>query len=59
MLASIKACLLQCSEKCEGDQAYDEYVRISTAMESDYESVYKDFIAFVEDLARRDDTWKF
>ena len=28
-------------------------------MESEYESVYKDFIAFVEDLARRDDTWKF
>ena len=59
MLADIKARLLQCNEKCREDQAYYEYVRVSTAMDSDYQSVYKDFIAFVEDLAGRDDTWNF
>ena len=59
MLADIKARLLQCNEKCKEDQAYDEYILVSTAMGSDYESVYKDFISFVEDLASRDDTWKF
>ena len=35
------------------------YGLVQPCMKSDYESVYKDFIAFVEDLARRDDTWKF
>ena len=59
MVADIKARLLQCNEKCREDQAYHEYVQVSTAMDSDYQSVCKDFIAFVEDLARKDDTWNF
>ena len=33
--------------------------RVSTALGSDYESVYKDFIAFAEDIASKDDTWMF
>ena len=66
MLADIKACLLQCNacllqcnERCREHQAYDEYIRVSTALGKDYESVYKDSISLVEDLTCRYDTWKF
>ena len=55
MVADIKACLLQCNERCREHQAYDEYIRVSTALGNDYESVYKDSISLVEDLACRDD----
>ena len=42
-----------------GARNIKHYIRVSTALGNDYVSVYKDFISFVENLACRDDTWKF
>ena len=55
MLASVRTRLLDCVE----DDSYDDYVQANIAMDSEYKTLHDNFIAFVRELASKDDTWKF
>ena len=59
LAASVRARLIHCNKRCMEEYVFDEYIDVTRAIESDCEAVYNDFIAFVKDLASRDDTWKF
>ena len=54
LAASVRARLIHCNKKCMEEHAFDEYIDVTRAIESDCEAVYNDFIAFVKDLASRD-----
>lgn len=45
--------------KCMEDNAFIEYVKVATSKETEWNVVYIGFVSFVEDLAARDETWKF
>ena len=51
--------LLLCNDKCVENQTFEKYVQYTQSMESDYESMYKEFNTFIEGLCGLDDTWKF
>lgn len=57
LLASIRAQLLHCNDQVMEEHTFDKYLQVTRAMENECE--YKNFVAFVEELASRDDTWKF
>lgn len=59
VLEGIRDKLLHCNMKCMEDHAFVEYVEVTTSTETKWDVLYTGFVSFVEDLASRDDTWRF
>ena len=59
MFEIIKYNLLDCNKKCMEDDTFADYSDKMKVVSEVSEALYTEFMKFVDDMAKKDDTWKF